>query len=86
MVLFGTKATLNAGSPVAHHGAADLECTTELRRNPAGLSGSRSSRPHHRPLSAREAVLFRNFVDNMASWVCGPGRYLFFLLAELFFS
>ncbi|KAH1560820.1 hypothetical protein KXX62_002186 [Aspergillus fumigatus] len=77
MVLFGTKATLNAGSPVAHHGAADLECTTELRRNPAGLSGSRSSRPHHRPLSAREAVLFRNFVDNMASWtdITDPQRH-----------
>ncbi|GFF43892.1 hypothetical protein IFM51744_05631 [Aspergillus udagawae] len=67
---------LNIESPITHHGSPEAECTTELRRNSASLSGFASSQ-RHSSLSAREAVLFRNFVDNMAMWtdITDPQRH-----------
>jgi hypothetical protein len=67
-----TKAGLNIGSPVTETRSPDAERTAELRRNSASLSGFASSQTHYTSLSAREAVLFRNFVDNMALWVSAP--------------
>ncbi|GIK05574.1 hypothetical protein Aspvir_009687 [Aspergillus viridinutans] len=64
------------GSPVTHHGPPDAECSTELRRNSASLSDLARSQTQT-SLSAREAVLFRNFVDNMAMWtdITDPQRH-----------
>jgi hypothetical protein len=77
MVLTVTKAHLNIGSSISHHGSADAECSTELRRASASSSDLARSQPHYTPLSAREALLFRNFVDNMALWVCVPSNIRF---------
>ncbi|KAF4247765.1 hypothetical protein CNMCM8980_006988 [Aspergillus fumigatiaffinis] len=68
---------LNIGSPITETRSPDAECTAELRRNSASLSGFASSQTHYTSLSAREAVLFRNFVDNMASWtdITDPQRH-----------
>lgn len=85
MVLTVTKAPLNIGCPLAYHGSPDAECTTELRRNSASLSDLARSQTHYTPLSAREAVLFRNFVDNMALWVSVPSHISVpFLLSHVF--
>jgi hypothetical protein len=85
-VLTVVKAGLNIGSPITETRSPDAECTAELRRNSASLSGFASSQTHYTSLSAREAVLFRNFVDNMASWVSVPSDVPvpFFLNPPLF--
>ncbi|GFF24094.1 hypothetical protein IFM58399_00533 [Aspergillus lentulus] len=71
-----TYAASNIGSPVAHLGYPDAECTTELRRDSTSLTDFARSQTHT-SLSAREAVLFRNFVDNMALWtdITDPQRH-----------
>ncbi|KAF7118415.1 hypothetical protein CNMCM5793_007932 [Aspergillus hiratsukae] len=70
-------APLNIGTSIAPHGSPDVECTTELRRTSTSLSDLARSQPHYTLLSAREAVLFRNFVDNMALWtdITDPQRH-----------
>ncbi|RHZ45161.1 uncharacterized protein CDV56_103435 [Aspergillus thermomutatus] len=72
-----SHASLDTGNPIVHHGSRNAKCTTETGRNLPNSSDFASSQTQYTSLSAREAALFRNFVDNMALWtdITDPQRH-----------